>query len=108
MRGILFKIEESKETIENQKRKIEREKKQKLPNYEVVVGMAEYKIKEAENVIAKEQINKHKMLNPDLNNLTETITQAVKDMYLQYERLPPQKKKHFENYVSYKNCIFLD
>jgi hypothetical protein len=103
MRYILGMIERCKDDIEIEKRKIARETKEKQQGWDTVVMMSRTKIKELERVIEREQINKHKMLNPDLNNLNdETLTQAVNDMHMQYVKLPPEKKKHFENYMSYK------
>ena len=42
-------IERAKEEIEIQKRKIEREKREKQDNYELMIKMAERKIVEAQN-----------------------------------------------------------
>jgi hypothetical protein len=106
MRAILSKIEIAKEEIEIQKRRIQRERSQQLDNFEVPIKMAESKIRETEHVIEREQINKHRMLNPDLNNLNNaTLTQAVQDMYMQYMKLPSQKKKHFEDYITYQDFM---
>ena len=49
-------IEKCKEDIETQKRKIEREKREKLPNYDIPIKMAENKIKSAKHTIEREQI----------------------------------------------------
>ena len=52
-----------KRGIEIQKRKIESEKREKLPNYDIPIKMAENKIKSAKHTIEKEQIEKDKLLN---------------------------------------------
>jgi hypothetical protein len=44
MRYILHAIEEAKEEIRMLERKIERERREKRQNYEIVIGMAEYDI----------------------------------------------------------------
>jgi hypothetical protein len=81
MRYILHSIENSKEEIENLKRKIQREKSQKLENYELVIRMSESKIQQLENHIFSEGAEEHKLLRHE-NEITRAAAQELYDEYL--------------------------
>jgi hypothetical protein len=89
MRYILHSIEGSKTEIENIRRKIQREKFQKLENWKLVVSMSEQKILELENHIYKEeQIEKDKLLRDE----NEIIAASAKELYDKYLSLTPQQR----------------
>jgi hypothetical protein len=82
MRYILHSIENSKTEIEDLRRKIEREKREKQPNWELVVSMSEQKILELENHIHKEEgVELHKLLKHP-NEITREAAQELYDAYL--------------------------
>jgi hypothetical protein len=82
MRYILHRIENCKTDIENLKRKIEREKSQKLENWQLVISMSEQKIHELENHIFQEEgVELHKLLRHE-NEITREAAQELYDEYL--------------------------
>jgi alanyl-tRNA synthetase len=96
MRYILHAIERAKEEIELLQKKIKEEIRQKLQNYEIVIKTTEQEIKQAEYKVKKEQIEKHKLLNDDENEIKQ---KAAQELYSKFMQLPPEKKRHFENCV---------
>jgi hypothetical protein len=93
MRYILHMIEQKKEEIEELERKIAREKRQKLQNWEIVIERLKDDIRSAEYTIKKEQIYKHKLLN-DENEITR---KAANELYLEYVKMTDAEKRrrHF-------------
>ncbi len=89
MLGILFKIEEAKGEIEFQKWKTEQEKREGLQNWEIVVKMAEYDIRKAENTIKNEQIEKHRLLNHE----NEIMREAAQELYDKYLRMSDSTRR---------------
>jgi hypothetical protein len=89
MRYILHTIENAKEEIETQKRKIQREKKEKQPNWELMVKMAERKIQELENHIFSEGVEKHKLLRHE----NETVARSAKELYDAYLKMSESQRR---------------
>jgi hypothetical protein len=62
-------------------KKIEKEKREKLENYEIVIKRAEHDIRRTKYTIEKELIEKHKLLN-DPNEITRNAAAEVYEKYL--------------------------
>jgi hypothetical protein len=79
MRYILGTIERKKEEIKELERKIAKEKKEKLQNWEIACKMIEYDIRSAKHTIEREQnIELPKLLN-DENEITRKAAQEMYD-----------------------------
>jgi hypothetical protein len=95
MEYILGTIDRKKEEIKELERKIAKEKKEKLLNWETVVSMIEYDIRSAKHTIEREQnIELPKLLN-DPNELTR---KAASELYQTYMKLPEKLKRAGPNY----------
>ena len=74
-------IEQSKKDIKTARRKISREKSERLQNWEIAVQIIEADINAYQRVIEREQIMKHKLLN-DPNEIKGKSAQELYDKYL--------------------------
>jgi hypothetical protein len=80
MRYILGTIERKKEEIKELERKIAKEKKEKLLNWEIACKMIEYDIRSAKHTIEREQnIELPKLLNDEENEITRKAAQEMYD-----------------------------
>jgi hypothetical protein len=77
---VLGMLEKYKQDIKNLKQKIDREKKEKMDNYQFVIQMTQAKIGETQSRLEKEQMEMHKLLN-DSNEITRS---AAKELYERY------------------------
>jgi hypothetical protein len=81
MEYILWKIQQSEADIETTKKKIAKERKEKLLNWQTAIKMIEYDIRSAKHTIEREQnIELPKLLN-DPNEITR---QAAQELYQTY------------------------
>ena len=80
MRYVVGMLQKCEEDIKVQQRKIERETREKLQNWDLVVQMAQSKIDEIKNTIRREQEERQKLLNHE-NEITRS---AAKELYERY------------------------
>jgi hypothetical protein len=79
MEYILWKIQQSEVDIEMAQKKIAKEKREKLQNWEIACKMIEYDIRSAKHTIEREQnIELPKLLN-DENEITRKAAQELYD-----------------------------
>jgi hypothetical protein len=98
MRYILHMIERKKEEIEELKRKIAKEKKEKLLNWEIACKMIEYDIRSAKHTIEREQnIELPKLLN-DENEITRKAAQEMYDEYLKKKMSEKEEDRRLGKY----------
>lgn len=96
MRYILGMIEQAKDEIDTQTRRIKREEQEQQNNYELVIKMAEHKIVEAQNTIKREEIEKDKLL---FNHPNEITRSAAQEMYTEnYLNLSDRDRKRVHLY----------
>jgi hypothetical protein len=82
-------IEKSKQEIERLNRVIDKEKKEKLQNWEIDIERLKDEIRSAEYTIKKEQIYKHKLLNDE----NEVTRKAANELYLEYVKMSDAEKR---------------
>ncbi len=83
--------QQAKEDIETAERKIEKERREKLPNWEIEVRMSKYDIDSAKYTIKKERIELHKPLNYENDFIRQGSKRRISKISKPKKRLGDKK-----------------